>query len=202
MPCRRHHAEANGKAAQHRFGQRNLGQQDQHLPPAAQRLRHRLEIDLGLTRSGDAVEQEGLEPRANGRDQRVDGGLLRRAQHRGRKIGVGQRDGRFGDSDGLERARLDQAAQHLLARAGRLHQIGDAALTVADLVERGRALRRHPFRRSSCRAIFDDRSPALAQRHRWHHHAQHPAGWRQIIIRCPFDQAAQIRRQRRHIMLA
>ena len=33
------------------------GMQDQHLPAAAERLGHRLEIDLGLARAGDAVEQ-------------------------------------------------------------------------------------------------------------------------------------------------
>ena len=41
------------------FGQRDFRQQHQRLPPCAQRGGDRLEIDLGLARSGDTAQQRG-----------------------------------------------------------------------------------------------------------------------------------------------
>ena len=79
MPFRRPRAEARGEAVEERAGQRDLGQQHQRLPAAAERLGDRLEIDLGLSRSGHAVEERDREAAA----RRVDQGgsrllLLRR----------------------------------------------------------------------------------------------------------------------------
>ena len=75
MPFRRPHPEAGGEAVEKLRGERDLRHQDQALPAAADRLRHRLEIDLGLARAGDAVEQR----------HRIAALGERRAERRGRR---------------------------------------------------------------------------------------------------------------------
>ena len=50
-------AEAVLEALEKGMRQRDLGQQDEHLVILLQRRGHRLEIDLRLARSGDAVDQ-------------------------------------------------------------------------------------------------------------------------------------------------
>ena len=57
MPFRRAHAEARGEAVEELRGERDLRHQDQALPAGADRVGHRLEINFGLARAGDAVEQ-------------------------------------------------------------------------------------------------------------------------------------------------
>src|SRR5690606_41104920 len=57
MPLRRFRAKAILKSLQESLGQRNFRQQDQHLPALLQSRGNRLEINLGLARAGDAVEQ-------------------------------------------------------------------------------------------------------------------------------------------------
>ena len=54
-------AEAVVEALEERLGQRDLRQQDQHLLAGVERRGDRLEIDLGLARAGDAVEQRDAE---------------------------------------------------------------------------------------------------------------------------------------------
>ena len=61
MPGDRLAAEAGGEAGQEGLGQRDFGEQDQRLLALPDRLGDRLEIDLGLARSGDAVEQDRVE---------------------------------------------------------------------------------------------------------------------------------------------
>ena len=77
MPFQRARAEAGGEAVEKLPGQRDLRHQDQDLLAALQHFGDRLEIDFGLARSGDAVEQRHLKPagrraRAAARPQRVD----------------------------------------------------------------------------------------------------------------------------------
>ena len=85
MPGHRIAAEARGEALEERLGERDFGQQDERLPARADRLGDRLEIDFGLARAGDAVEQEGREagarrpPRASSLG-RVGLGLLERGR--------------------------------------------------------------------------------------------------------------------------
>ena len=57
MPFRRADAEAGGESVEELRRQRDFRHQDQALPAAADRIGHRLEIDLGLARAGDAVEE-------------------------------------------------------------------------------------------------------------------------------------------------
>ena len=70
MPGDRLAAEARGEALEERLGQRDLGEQDERLPALAERLGDRLEIDFGLARSGDAVEQHRGEALADRGDER------------------------------------------------------------------------------------------------------------------------------------
>ena len=78
MPFRRAHAEARGEAVEELRGERDLRHQDQRLAAAPDGLRHRLEIDLGLARAGDAVEQRRRKSRLARRS---------RAAHRRRRAG-------------------------------------------------------------------------------------------------------------------
>ena len=57
MPFGRAYAEARGEAVEELRGQRDLRHQDETLPAGADDVRYRLEIDFGLARAGDAVEQ-------------------------------------------------------------------------------------------------------------------------------------------------
>jgi hypothetical protein len=59
MPQHRRRAEPLLEAVEEVFGQRDFGQQDQHLPPHPQRLGDGFEIGFGLARSCHPVEQEG-----------------------------------------------------------------------------------------------------------------------------------------------
>ena len=61
MPGHRIAAEAGGEALQEGLGQRDFGEQDERLAALPERLGDRLEIDFGLARAGDAVEQPGRE---------------------------------------------------------------------------------------------------------------------------------------------
>ena len=81
MPFRRPHAEALGEAVEELRGERDLRHQDQRLPAAPDRLGHRLEIDLGLARAGDAVDQRHRKAAlVDGRAQRIGRGALRRVK--------------------------------------------------------------------------------------------------------------------------
>jgi hypothetical protein len=53
-------AEARAQAAENLMGQCDLGNQHQGLPPDAEGVGHRAQVDLGLAASCHAVEQEGL----------------------------------------------------------------------------------------------------------------------------------------------
>ncbi len=77
VPFDRCASETRLEAVHELAGERDLGQHDQRLAPAAQRLGHGLVVDLGLARARHAVEQRDGEIRAvDGRDERVDGARL------------------------------------------------------------------------------------------------------------------------------
>ena len=65
MPGDRRAAEARLEALEEWLGERDLGQQDQRLFVLPQALGDRLEIDLGLARAGDSVEQHRIEALAD-----------------------------------------------------------------------------------------------------------------------------------------
>jgi hypothetical protein len=77
MPFQRPHAEALREAVEELSGQRDLRHQDQRLLAAANGFRNRLEVDFGLARAGDAIEQCDMKA-AIGRKgpHRIHGGAL------------------------------------------------------------------------------------------------------------------------------
>jgi hypothetical protein len=202
MPGDRFLAEAGGEALQERLGQCDFGEQDQDLPSVPKRLRDRFEIGLGLARAGHAVEQEGGEVAGADRfDETRRRGLLRFFQQGWIEFGVRSREGIVDrDLDRLDRAHLDQPADHPVRNAGDQGELADQPLARADPLERLRALRRQPAGDLAGRAIFGDAAPALQRPGRRQRHAQDRGDWRQIIIGGPFDQPAKRRGQRRRII--
>ena len=94
MPFCRAHAEAGGEAVEELRGERDLRHQDEALPAAADAVRHRLEIDFGLSRAGDAVEErDRIAAFGERRLQSRGGGVLVAGKIRSREIGIGL----FGD---------------------------------------------------------------------------------------------------------
>ena len=146
MPGDRRAAEARLEALEERLGQRDLGQQDQRLLPLAQALGDRLEIDLGLARAGDSVEQHRVEALADRRDEAGRGlGLVGVELGRG-EIGIGAGQGPVGvDRDGFERAGVDQPAHDAVADAGMIGELADRALPAFERGERLLALRGQAF---------------------------------------------------------
>ena len=57
MPFRRAHAEARGEAVEELRGERDLRHENETLPAGADHVGDRLEINFGLARAGDAIEQ-------------------------------------------------------------------------------------------------------------------------------------------------
>ncbi len=89
MPDRRIDAEALPEPVEPLRGQRDLRQQHQRLPAGGQRLGHRLEVDLGLARAGDAVEQRDPESvPGDGLPQSVGRCLLRPGKGRAAVVGL------------------------------------------------------------------------------------------------------------------
>ena len=102
--------------------------------------------------------------------------------------------------DGLDRAGLDQAADHAVGDAADDRQLADQALPLADPLQRLRALRGEALGDMAGRAIFGDRARAVERAGRGQRHAQHRGERREIIVRGPFDQPAQGGGERRQIV--
>ena len=122
VPFGRPHPEALGEAVEHLGGERDLGHQDQDLAALPHRLRHRLEIDLRLARSGDAVdERDRIAGLRHGRPQRIGGGALRGREIRRHVIGLDRQRQRLGrQHQGLERSFIDQGVDDAGRDAGLL----------------------------------------------------------------------------------
>ena len=91
MPFRRTGAEALRRSDRGTARQRDFRHQDQRLPAAPDGLGHRLEIDLGLARAGDAVEQRDGESRLRDR-------VAQRRRRRAARAEVGRGKIRIGRS--------------------------------------------------------------------------------------------------------
>ena len=200
MPRHRRAAEAGGEALQERLGQRDFGQQHQHLPVLPQRLGHRLEIDFGLARSRDAVEQHRIKSAAD------------RPAQAGRRLPllvaeIGRREGGIGHGQGLvrldpqplDRPRLDQPAQHRVADPRVRRKLADRPLPSFQPLERLAALRGHARRQGSRGAIFRQLACPLKRGGGRQHHPQHCGQRTQIIIRRPLAQSPQRRADRGHV---
>ena len=193
-------AEARGEAVEPRCGQRDFRHQHQHLPPGAKGCRDRLEIDLGLAGSRDAVEQRrGEGPGVDIGDEGVRGVGLRRFERGGVEAGVGLRQRRVGaDLQAFERAARDKPAHHGVGDLPPAGEVSDRALPPGDIVERGAALRGQAGGRRAGRAELDERLAARQRRRHRQRHAQHGGGRRDVIVGDPLDQPAHRRGQRPH----
>ena len=120
MPFQRTHAKTLREAIEELSGQRDLRHQDQRLLAAADDFGDRLEIDFGLARTGDAIEQRDVKAATRRqRPHRVDRRALLAGEFRLRKrrIGRRRRQRRRHRLD-LQRALIDQPVDHARADAG------------------------------------------------------------------------------------
>ena len=201
MPFGRPHAEALREAVEELRGERNLGHQDQRLAALADRLGDRLEIDLGLARARDAVEQVDREAALLDRAAQDVGRHALRAGQLGLAITrIGLACDRLGrQRDDFQRAFVDQPIDHAGRDAGVLRGFGlGAQQAICERRHHAPARRRHALRRRTRKphrdALALGAKLAHAQRH-----AQHHAARRQRVVRDPVDEPAQLLAQRRII---
>ena len=182
----------------------DLGQEHQRLAAAAQRLGHRLEVDLGLARAGDALEQR----------RRVGAGPHRRGE-RGRRLGLRRRERQRPGAGieprigGVARRRLAhehalvlEAPDHARRDAGGLSELHRGEPEVAVLLERGedaRARRRQPVRNSA--GVAQDR-PGAGRRPeagRSRGEPEHDRERGQRVLGGAGEEGAHRRRERRRV---
>ena len=174
MPLHRAAAETRGEAVEKLAGQRDFGQQDQHLFAPRQRRRDGLEINFRLARAGHAVEQAHREAASpHRRDELASGlGLLRREVGRG-MIRIRDRRARRRHLDAHKRARLGQPLDHRRADPRDTCQIGlRAHLAVSRRSEDLLPRRRNFFWRRPGGAIAKARAFRLERARCAHHHLQ------------------------------
>src|SRR6185369_3056656 len=128
MPSHGLAAEARLEALQERFGQGDFGEQNQRLLSLTEALGNRFEIDLGLARARNAVEQNGIEALAYSRSEARGGLFLVIVELGWRKVRIGTGEWPVGiDRDGFQRAGVDQSPQHSIAYAGVVGELADRA---------------------------------------------------------------------------
>ena len=133
VPFGRSCAETRGEAVEKLRGQRNLRQQHQRLALLPKRFGDRLEINLGLARSGHALEQGGRERAVGDEPDQIVG--------RGALIGV--------EADGAE-IRIERGHPRLRRERDRLERaVGDK--TVDDAGRAGGARGERGFGRGRAR---------------------------------------------------
>ena len=194
MPGDRGAAEARLEALEEGFGQRDFGEQHQRLFSLAQAFGDRLEIDLGLAGTGDAVEQDRIEPFADCCRQARGRFALVVVEVGRREIGIGAGERPVGvDRDRFERAGIDQPAHHCVADLGVIGQLAHGALSPFDRGERLFALRRQPVGDEPGRPIFGELARTVERGRRRQHHPQHRGEGAEVIIGGPFAQPPQRR---------
>ena len=171
--------------------------------PRCERFGDRLEIDFGLARAGDAVEQRDLKPpAASARSASAAVALGRREVRQGEgRIGRRRRPAR-GISSTVERALVDQPVDHAGADSrlpARLRICRAAARpTEPRAAAAAPASAAAAAGRPAARRASPLRPEMLAHPQR---HAAAPAARRQRIIGDPVDEAAQFLAKRRHVEL-
>jgi hypothetical protein len=193
MPFRRPRPETLVKPVEKLGRQRDLRQQDQNLPSGPHRLGDRLEIDLGLARSGDPVKQRHPEPAFRDRcPQRVRGLRLPVLQHRRLvvRIGIGHHRRRR-QFHRLEHPLREEPVDDARRHACRMRQPALApGQPVARLLEHPLARRRQPFRPGIRQPERVDHRLGIEGGRRPERHARHQSRRRQRIGRNPVDEAA------------
>ena len=106
-------------------GQRNFGQQHNHLFVGPQGRGDGLEIHLRLARPGHAVQQRDRISGADRSDERRRGGILGIRQDRARQVRIGPGHGFFiAESERLQNAGIGHATDDGGGRPGRPRKIG------------------------------------------------------------------------------
>ena len=204
MPFRRTHAEALGEAVEELRGERDLRHQDQHLLVAPDRLGHRLEIDFGLARAGDAIDQRHREAALrHGRAQRIGRGALRIGELRHVVIGIGRPRHRLRrQHQRFQRALVDQPVDDAGRHAGLMRGLAlGPHHAVGEQLQHARARRRHALgRRARPAGRRPSRAPGRVIAHA-QAHAQHHAARAQRVVGNPIDELAQLRLERRIVEL-
>ncbi len=165
MPGDGRAAEACLEALEERLGQGDLGQQDKRLPALAQAFGDRLEIDFGLARAGDPVEQDRVEPVADRRGEAGGAVALVGVEVRRRELGVGDGQRPVGvDRHGFERPGLGQPAHHRIAHPGMVGELADRALATGQRGQRRFTLRGQAVGDQPGRPIFDQLARTFERR--------------------------------------
>ena len=202
MPLGGAAAEALLEPLQELVGQRDFGQQDQHLRMGlAQRLRDRLEIDLGFARAGDAIQQRRAKAALG--DALAELGRRRRlalAQIRLAEIGLGSQRTRARKLCPDQATRLREPVDHGSTHLGRVHQplLGPHRV-IGEHRQNALARRRHARRRGPAQPEAPARLLGLEHEPGAHHHLQHHALGRERVVRDPIGEGEVDRRQRRHV---
>jgi hypothetical protein len=157
VPGNRSTAEARLEPLEERLSQSDFGKEDERLLAAAQALGDRFEIDFRLARSGDAIEQHGIEAVAD-RGREASRGLALVV------VEIGRRVARIRHCQGpvcidrhwFESAGVDETAKHPHADAGVVSELADRALSSFERREGLFALGREPFRNQAGRTIFGE----------------------------------------------
>jgi hypothetical protein len=114
--------EAVGEAGDDLRGERDLGHEDERLPPGADGGRRRPQVDLGLAGAGDAVQEEGGElPGGDRRRQRLPDARLLGGERRRSLVAARAERGwlvQAGCAVDLDQPLLLQAAQDGAVGAG------------------------------------------------------------------------------------
>ena len=204
MPFRRADAEARGETVEELRGERDLRHEDEALPAGADRVGHRFEINFGLARAGDAVEQRHrIFVLGDGGFQFIGGGFLIGGEIGGDKIRVGFFRDRLGrQHQRLQRALVDQAVNHAHGDAELARRVALAASdTVAKKFKHAPARRGHARRRRAGHAHTDPLAFGAEMFAHAQAHAQHHAARGHGVIGHPIDEVAQLVLERRQIEL-
>ena len=204
MPLQRPHPETHGKTVEELPGQRDLRHQDQRLFAAPDDFRNRLEINFGLARAGDAVEQCDMKTAVRRqRPHRIHrGALLARKLRLGeRRVGRRRRQ-RARHCLGGQRAFIDEAVDHAGADAGLLGGFGFAVQqAIGQNLDQPPPRRRHALRRLAYQPHAQPHPLGAEMLAHPQRHAQHHAARRQRVVGNPVDQLAQFVLERRHVEL-
>lgn len=200
MPLRRLDAETAAEALQPLRRQGDFRQQHQGLPPGGQAGGDGLEINLGLARAGDAVNDGNGKAARHRLTQMIRRRLLTRRQAGTGMIGIGAGEGRWRrHGHRLQGAGLQQSLDHGGADPGLARQIGG---------QQGRQIARHPqhppprlgqldLGQHHCRPAGDQIAHRFQRLGHAHGHAQHRARRRDGIAGHPIDEFTADRRQGR-----
>ena len=201
MPLGRAGAEPLLAARNELIGERDLGHQHQHLAAARERRGDRLEINFGLARAGNAVEQSHGEAVASVVEQLARGfGLLH--GELGALAGKIERHGMpVGQRLGDQSTGIDQPVDNTRADAGGFGETRlDPDQPVLRCFEHARARRGHARRLPSSQPHAIALSRRVERASGAHHHAQDHAGRRQSVARHPVGEVERDARQRRHVV--